>query len=318
MATHLGSPQFHSRTIRYFFFLSLYVVSILAPIASSMAFTSAACAPSGASSKYFFRASAVPGGTVYLFCASNLPLPYMDDPLMKYASALLGSAAMALSQATDAPSMLPVLYWVAQMLKYAVPGLGDNSAALLKASIASGFFFSLRYALPSLVSICAAAALALAGSALGSLPFWAKGTAFPNVARASSYFPRFNCAFPSACRYSQRVGLMVESCCSKGSATCQFCACTAGLSWAMSAFSLSAFLLCSIAASLSFLAASVSAAFSLVLEVPVATAPAPSLAFAASLISIRKWSSVPPSLRIGVFFFKTLSPPPLMISISYS
>src|SRR5258708_3251357 len=230
MATHLGSPQFHSRTIRYFFFLSLYVVSILAPIASSMAFTSAACAPSGASSKYFFRASAVPGGTVYLFCASNLPLPYMDDPLMKYASALLGSAAMALSQATDAPSMLPVLYWVAQMLKYAVPGLGDNSAALLKASIASGFFFSLRYALPSLVSICAAAALALAGSALGSLPFWAKGTAFPNVARASSYFPRFNCAFPSACRYSQRVGLMVESCCSKGSVTCQFFACNAGLS----------------------------------------------------------------------------------------
>src|SRR6266853_3703203 len=130
MATHLGSPQFHSRTIRYFFFLSLYVVSILAPIASSMAFTSAACGPSGASSRYFFRASAVPGGTMYLFCASSFPFPYRDDPLMKYASALLGSAAIALSQAAAAPSMLPVLYWVAQILNLAVPGFGVISAAL--------------------------------------------------------------------------------------------------------------------------------------------------------------------------------------------
>src|SRR5205807_8261910 len=105
------------------------VVSILGPTASSMALTSAAWAPVGASSRYLFKASAAPGGTLYLPSLSSLPWPYMDDPLMKYASALVGSAAMALSHAVLAPSIFPVLYIVAHRLKYAVAGLGSMAAA---------------------------------------------------------------------------------------------------------------------------------------------------------------------------------------------
>src|SRR5258707_15657881 len=61
--------------LAYFFLppLSLKEVSILAPIPSSIALTSPACGPVGASSRYLLSASLVPGGTIKLPFGSNLP-----------------------------------------------------------------------------------------------------------------------------------------------------------------------------------------------------------------------------------------------------
>src|SRR5215472_7284464 len=107
-----GWPKPTQPVESYFFLLpfSLYVVVTLAPIAASISFTSPAWEPLGSSDRYLFNVSAVPGGASSLPDLSMVLFPIMSEPLMKYASALFGSAAIALSHAARAPWVLPVLY----------------------------------------------------------------------------------------------------------------------------------------------------------------------------------------------------------------
>lgn len=62
----LNIPSSHSTAIYFFFFVDVWgmftFVSTFSPIACSMALASAACAPFGCNSRYFFRAGAVSGG----------------------------------------------------------------------------------------------------------------------------------------------------------------------------------------------------------------------------------------------------------------
>src|SRR5260370_22122851 len=64
----------HAMALLNYFFFSWYVVSILAPMNPSICLTSSACPPSGASSRYFFIASAVPAA------AFTFPLAFRGLP----------------------------------------------------------------------------------------------------------------------------------------------------------------------------------------------------------------------------------------------
>src|SRR5262249_61988014 len=128
---------------------------------ASISRTSFTCDPVGASARYFRSASTVPFGAIILPLGPALASAIISDPLMNQASALFGSAAIALSQPASAALTSPALKPAAQTLNQAVPWFCTYWVALVKAAIPSASFFCRRYSSPPCLSHPPAAARGL-------------------------------------------------------------------------------------------------------------------------------------------------------------